>query len=406
MARPGKRRIPRDRGPVRELEEQRKSAPPKASGRGVDPLERLRGMLQAAGNTTGTAALPNQPAPGAVRPGSLAGLPQDQTWNVVVVGSPGPVEVKKKHCFQFVNAAAHLGGTSPQSVWLVERTGYEMAGLSLSEVERRAGRARVFWIAPDRPLEKALREFPHHSIESLQVFSHGLAGHLALRYGWPNFKDYGLDPSGARSLSPDSFVPGAVITFDSCNTGTGGEDSLAQLIADAAEQPVTAWTGRTSYREFSRRDQFPDPQIRGSEIFPSTGGKDAAELWSRIQGHDPIRETFAPNRATRSFTSRYLISGGVRSRVFSVTRPGSTVSVRVSADSEYTGLVGQPVHLTLYRPTGWWRPDVQVDGDRIVRVGASAEFDWASLSSGDYYLEIWIAMRGYVVEGTLSVTYE
>jgi hypothetical protein len=196
------------------------------------------------------AAGASAPAPKVVS--GPADLPADKTFRVVIVGSPGKNEVDLNHPFQFADAAAEAG-TGATTVWLVERTGYELGEVPLSGVAQRAGKAQVFWIDESHPLAGLLSQFRPESIGELEAYSHGTPGLLALRHGWPGTPDYGLTTAQTKALSPTVFTDDAAISFDSCNSGTApwGEPSLAQAVANATQRPVGGWTGRTSYHDIN-----------------------------------------------------------------------------------------------------------------------------------------------------------
>jgi Domain of unknown function (DUF4157) len=346
------------------------------------------------------AAAPSAPAaatPSALRAG--------RTYRVVVVGSPGRKEVDVGHGLQFAQAAAQLGPRGDDVVWLVERTGYDAGGIPASDVVALAGAAHVIWVTPETPLSARLREFPHGSIASLDAYSHGLPGLLALRYGTAS-ANYGLSTEDARGLSPDAFAPEARISFDSCNTGTGGEESLAQVFAEQTNRPVTAWTGRTSYAETNRPDEYGNPQIRGSQVFPEHGSTDWGELLSRVRGQDPHRATFVPHHSPGDFSSFFTIKARLpRTRTFPVAA-GGRVSVRIYATSEYTDIQGSPVTVLLHRETSSWFGDDDVGEHRVAIGKGETEFSWTVSEGGTYYLEIFTAAFGYEVEGELSVHIE
>lgn len=339
---------------------------------------------------------------------SPADLSADKIFQVIVVGAPGEDEVKANHSFQFANAAASLG-TSPTTVWLVERTGYERAKVSLASVQQRAGAGQVFWIDESHSLADLLRQFRSRSISHLHAYSHGTAGLLALRHGWPGVTDYGLTTAQVKSLSPTVFTEEATISFDSCNsasTSAGDSSSLAEAIANATERPVEGWTGRTSYHDVNA-PQTSHPEIKRSEIFTAAGSIDPGELWSRLQGRDPKRVIVAPQRSRGSFTSSFEITAALpSSRAFPVPEKGS-VDLKIEAWSEYTGIQGAGVTLTVLlhrQAAGWFGADEQVGPSHKVRVGQGPKaFTWTDLAAGTYFVEIYHSARGYSVEGSISV---
>src|SRR5438093_2902954 len=233
-----------------------------------------------------------KPAPSPAGTDVPAQLPPGR-YRVVIVGAPGQAEVTAKHPFQFADAAARTG-TDASTVWLVERTGYELGSVSLDGVRSRAGRAHIFWITEADSLASLLGQFPRGSIASLEAYSHGTPGLLALRHGWPGKQDYGLTVADARGLSPDAFAADATLSFDSCNSATPDQGvSIAGATATATQKPVVAWTGRTSYGQVNRGTGG----VVASEILPSGGRPDVKELGSQLMGRYPERVTVAPERA-------------------------------------------------------------------------------------------------------------
>src|SRR5207253_2459099 len=74
-------------------------------------------------------------------------------------------------------------GVGDGCVWLIERTGYEEGGIDVRRIER-MGAAEVRWIHPGVDVVRIINSFPRGSIVEFSVFSHGLPGLVALRYGW------------------------------------------------------------------------------------------------------------------------------------------------------------------------------------------------------------------------------
>jgi hypothetical protein len=361
-----------------------------------------RHLQRSLGNRAFGALLQRQVQAPAGAVASPADLPAQRTYNVVIVGSPGKAEVDANHAYQFAEAAAKAGGTSADTVWLVERTGYELGHVDLGEVTRRAGSAHVFWITPQRPLAQLLSQFPASSVGSLHAYSHGLVGLLALRHGWSDTPDYGLSTEDARRLAPSVFTPGARISFDACNIGTGGDESLAQAIADAVQRPVEAWTGRTSYREFNRPAQYPNPEARGSRIFPEGGGTDLTEFYSTVlRGREPQEFLFGPRSSPGDWTGRYRINARLpKTRTFPVAQ-GQGVTVRMNAYSDFRDAQGMKLTVQLHRVRTLFDDDIGPSHE--VRVGgADTEFSWTGLDAGTYYLELW-HLSGMTVEGDVSV---
>lgn len=225
--------------------------------------------------------------------------PRGGGWKVVVVGSPSPAETESatdRRRLQFLNAAASQG-KDKQTIWLVEGSGYRAGKIPESEIKRMSkGVAWMEFVEPGESLVEALNRFRLKSISSLNVYSHGLRGLVALRYGWGDaLPDYGLTVDQIASLNPNVFAKNAKIRFDSCNTGVAGLDentSVAQAFSDRTGADVQAWTGRTSYADLNRGKGG----VRGSELSWSSDA--FKELWSRtVSGGSPKLKTFHPRRS-------------------------------------------------------------------------------------------------------------
>lgn len=359
-----------------------------------------RALQRSAGNRAVGALLARQAVPTGGPITSPADLPTGRTWNVVVVGAPSRGELGGRE-LQFATAAARQGGTSGSTIWLVERTGYENAGVALSRITTLAGSAQVFWITPDEPLTRLIGLFPAGSIASLDAFSHGLVGLLALRYGWDE-PNYGLSVAEAQLLTPAPFAPGARVSLDSCNAGTGGDGSLAQAMAQAIQHAVTAWTGRTSYREFNRPDEFPQPRVRGSEIWPDTASRpDFTELGSQLRGRHPDQFTFAPRHSPGDWTGAFSITARLpKTRTFAVAA-GQDVHVTIAATSDYTHADGMATTVQLHRVDTFFDDDVDPNQEFLVNRGPH-ELVWRAPGAGTYYLELW-HLSSMLVEGTIAV---
>lgn len=120
-----------------------------------------------------------------------------QALTVVVIGSPSP---DQHYQLQFATAAECLGSNS-RAVWIVEKTGYELYGIDLEYFTSFAPPGGLIWVTPGHSLPDILNTFPDASIGRLVVYSHGVPGLVALRYGWGSFgkPDYGLSiPETAR----------------------------------------------------------------------------------------------------------------------------------------------------------------------------------------------------------------
>jgi hypothetical protein len=326
---------------------------------------------------------------------------QPGSYTVLVVGSPGPGELPG-HAFQFADAAAQV--EAPSRVWLVEQTGYQAGGVDLAGIQTRARGAPVFWITPSSPLPALLRQFPPASIAALRVFSHGVPGMVTLRYGG-TIPNYGLDIAGAQSLSPEQFRPDAEITFDSCNTATdpslfpGLPDekrSLAAEVANATGLPVTAWVGRTSYRQVNRGTGG----VVGSEIMSGLR-PDFTELYSStLRQRTPQQVVTAPTRSPGDWTSWFRMRARLpETRRFPVSA-GATVVVTIDADSEFVPMRGAPITVILHREV-----DLAVDRaqSRRATIGQETVLTWPDCVAGTYYLELF-HMSGLEVVGTIAVT--
>jgi len=139
-----------------------------------------------------------------------------QALTVVVIGSPSP---DQRHKLQFAEAAECLSAR-PGTVWIVEKTGYELSGIPLDHFTKFAPPGGLIWITPTHSLADVLNTFPDGSIGRLVVYSHGVPGLVALRHGWGSAApDYGLNISETAHLSGVKFTADADIEFNSCNTG-------------------------------------------------------------------------------------------------------------------------------------------------------------------------------------------
>lgn len=291
-------------------------------------------------------------------------------------------------------------------MWLVERTGYEAGGVDLGGLETRARGAQIFWITPSSPLTQLLGEFPQGSIAELHVFSHGVPGLVTLRYRGPDGPNSGLDVTGARALRADRFTADADISFDSCNTATDpslapgipdDDHSLAAEVADATGRPVTAWVGRTSYRQVNRGTGG----VIGSEIMSGGLRPDVTEAYSSIlRQRSPQLVTTAPTRSAGDWTSWFRMSARLpETRRFPVPA-GATVAVRIDAHSEFAPMQGAQITVILHRDVDWGRDDAWSD---TARVGQSTSLSWSDRPAGTYYLELF-HLSGLEVAGDIAVT--
>jgi Domain of unknown function (DUF4157) len=212
----------------------------------------------------------------------------EQPLTVVVIGSPSP---DQRYQLQFATAAECLGA-SPRTIWIVEKTGYELYGIPLDYFTKFAPPGGLIWITPPQSLADILDKFPDGSIGKLVVYSHGVPGLVTLRYGWGSAApDYGLSIPDTARLNAGKFTVDADIEFNSCNTGSSTDSgNLAQEIAQRTGLPVRAWTGRTSYTGINRGTCSVGPsQVTGVREFFTE------EIWSRLlKGRDPALRTFSP----------------------------------------------------------------------------------------------------------------
>jgi hypothetical protein len=227
-------------------------------------------------------SLPRRPA---------AGVPLTKEGGnvVVVIGSPKP---HQGYPYQFVTAAKQVGG---HAIWIVERSGYELANADLGKIVNLAPGGQVHWVTSSQELVAALNGMPRASVGLMKVFSHGVPGQVTLRYGWDDHPDYGIDKSVAHQIHGDVFSDQAAIDLESCNGGTNADgDPLAQAIADATGHLTFGWLGRTSYADVNRGTGG----VKGSEV---TFSRDVfAELWSRWRAETaPYQKAFTP-RVQRS----------------------------------------------------------------------------------------------------------
>jgi hypothetical protein len=216
----------------------------------------------------------------------------DHPLTIIVVGSPSPDQARP---YQFVTAAL-CQPRDANTVWWVERTGYQLMSLPLDNIAGEAPAGGLSWITPGLNLVTRLNALPDHSIGRLVVYSHGVPGQVDLRHGWEKRGgDYGLNLGDVAQLTGHKFTPDGIIEFNSCNTGTavkGG--SVAEAFATQTDTAVQAWTGRTSYAGINRGTC----QVGPSQIIKPTGWKSfkefSKELGSRLRGRNPRWTTFAP----------------------------------------------------------------------------------------------------------------
>jgi hypothetical protein len=213
---------------------------------------------------------------------------------LIVIGSPSK---EQKYQYHFVDAAA-CRYKDENTIWLVEKTGYEIYGVSLTYIKMLAPRGGYGWITPQATFVGLLNSMPDSSIKNLIVFSHGLRGLVALRYGWESAhaENYGLKLSEVGDIDPKKIAPNPTIEFDSCNSGVPearGGKGIAQALADRLTTPVGGWTGRTSYASINHGGCAVQPSAQS----PNPLSKETwSELWSRYKaGGDPKYQVFQPS---------------------------------------------------------------------------------------------------------------
>lgn len=312
-------------------------------------------------------------------------------FNVFIIGAPAPAEINASHPYQFMNAALYQGVTA-QTVWIVERTGYEAGGVDTAHIASSVGPGCLIWLTPQHPLPEIInQEFPDGGIASATVFSHGLAGQVTLRYGWgeQGLDNYGLSMSQVRSFNPAKFAPGATFEFDSCNTGTTvDEGNLARETAYYTGTRVRAWTGRTSYSEVNDGPDDGDVSVQPSEVYRNS--MDWTEVYSRARGRTPVLTTFRPpGPRVGGFSSSFEISARLPATQHFTVPQGGTVVVRCS-NGTYVRPPRDPVAtdrigINLLQTGSVWDSRVAYES---LTVGAQDIAIFPNLDAGDYYLEI------------------
>jgi len=212
---------------------------------------------------------------------------------VIVIGSPSK---DQKFQYQFVDAAK-CRSRDANTIWLVEKTGYEIYGVTLDYITRLAPQGGYGWITPKEPLVGWLNHFKDGVIKNLVVFSHGLRGLISLRYGWEDAgaANYGLRVDEVEKIDPKKFAASPTVELDSCNSGVpeaSGGQSVASALAGHLHVSVGAWTGRTSYADINAGGCT----VRGSGQTHNPFSKETwSELWSRHKaGGAPEFKVFPP----------------------------------------------------------------------------------------------------------------
>lgn len=222
------------------------------------------------------------------------------SFMVVVVGSPSPDQAV---ALQFVNAALQHP-SNENVVWLVEKSGYELRAKKENKeenyyidlIDSYAPLGGIRWFTQEHNMPEVLEEFSDNSILEFFVYSHGVPGNVALRYGWSkesSITDFGINAENIKQLNASKFAENAFVRFDSCNTGAENDSttSLAQEISNQLGLPVSAWTGRTSYRDVNRGTGG----VKGSEYIFDVRDS-IKEFWNRWQFGDPELKTFHPQK--------------------------------------------------------------------------------------------------------------
>src|SRR5689334_11132065 len=80
---------------------------------------------------------------------------------IFVIGSPSK---DQKYQFQFVQAA-ECRAKNESTIWLVEKSGYEIYGVSLDYITRAAPPGGYGWITPEATLVNWLNQFKDGTIE-------------------------------------------------------------------------------------------------------------------------------------------------------------------------------------------------------------------------------------------------
>lgn len=180
----------------------------------------------------------------------------------------------------------------------MEKTGYEIYGVTLDYITDKAPAGGYGWITPKENLVGWLNRFKDGSIKKLVVFSHGLRGLIALRYGWEDATapNYGMSVEDVAKIDAKKFAANPVIQFDSCNSGVAdasGGLSVAQALADHLRTAVGGWTGRTSYADVNSGAAC---KVRGSgQTKNPFAGETWKEVWSRYKaGGTPEYKLFQP----------------------------------------------------------------------------------------------------------------
>lgn len=379
--------------------------------------------------------------PGGAVQMSVSVIPDEQffdTLKVAIIGAPSPAEIRLGHPYQFVHAAMSQVGVDSDTVWLVERSGYELGGVDLSVIESGVGAGSIRWVSSESQLIDSLNFLPAQSIRSLDVFSHGLPGEVHLRHGWEesrNQADYGLDGDGIEQIRPELFSPTAQIRVDSCRSGAAPifDMSIAEALAEQTGRPVRGWTGRTSYGGIN------DAQgQRSAEVEPSLlvrgGGLDRRELPAFLLDQsdalitrvDPVLSTFVPDswEEVDSVSDDFEFYQHGTSEAFEVPSAGEVVvsidrpTASMEDDDSGWHFAPRELHVSLRRVEPL--PALQLD-PRTIQIGTyDATFDsqlisgvygqseiWSGVAAGEWVVDLWLdeaeTRAGGKVEGDLEI---
>lgn len=242
---------------------------------------------------------------------------------VIVIGSPTPDQTFP---LQFV-WAAECQGFDDSTIWLVEYTGYVLYELFIVPTLGKHAlhpaaylrdnyamngdtKDRFGWITPRYDLVKWLNMLavPDGAIGRLIIYSHGVPGLIALRYGWGgddygHAGDYGLSAKEVAGISRKKLSKDAEIVVNACNTGLSDrahlpwnwQEPLAQTLANRLHRPVLAWTGRTSYSSINHARSC---LVRPSQ-YTTAPSDSLKEFGRRIENdgnpaHGPEQKIFKP----------------------------------------------------------------------------------------------------------------
>ena len=312
---------------------------------------------------------------------------------VMVIGSPGPAEVPNRP-YQFMNAALYQG-TDENTIWIVEKTGYDLGEVDTGHIESSVGAGRVMWLTPETSLVGILNGLPLASVQTMYLYSHGLPGQITLRYGWydQGHANYGLSMSEIDSLQGTVFTDSADIQFHACNTGSDTPDgNVAAEFAHQTGRDVQAWTGRTSYTEVNDGPEDGDTEIQGSRADRGGGrmtlGYDMTEVYSQnVMGRVPELTDFD---ADPGFSSHIDISTRLpQTRQFYVPRSSNvTISFpnarftrpdrEATAEDELTVILRESID---------WGIDIN-KGEQVVRPAEGGTTTFSGIDAGRHYFEI------------------